>query len=74
MIDPIGMNAVEWTDRMTPLLPILPLKINREQDWRVWARHVLQSPSISRYNPPNPEFFSDWREWADRFNQTVDLD
>lgn len=74
MIDPTFMSAVEWTDRMAMLLPqILPLKINQDEDWRAWAMHVLQSPDISRYNPPNPEPFAHWREWAYRFNQTVPL-
>jgi len=72
MIDPTFMEAVEWTDRMAMLLPrIQPIKINREEDWKAWARHVLQSAEISRHNPPNPEAFSDWREWASRFNETV---
>lgn len=75
MIDPRGMSVIEWTDRMAQLLPnITPLKLYRPEDWRVWARHVLQSTSISRYNPPNPDQFEDWTLWADRFNQTVPVD
>lgn len=75
MIDPTFMSAVEWTDRMALLFPgdILPLRIDREQDWRAWARHVLQSPEISQYNPPSPDSYSDWRDWAYRFNQVVPL-
>lgn len=74
MIDPTFMTAVEWTDRMSLLLPgIQPVRIDRDQDWRAWAMHVLQSAAISRYNPPNPETFSDFREWAYRFNQVVPL-
>lgn len=74
MIDPTGMTAIEWTDRMSQLLPnILPVKIHREEEWRDWANHVCQAASISRYNPPNPAQFADWREWADRFNDTVPL-
>lgn len=72
MIDPTFMEAVEWTDRMALLLPgIQTIKIDREEDWRAWARHVLQSTSISQYNPPNPDFFLSWREWAYRFNEAV---
>ncbi len=72
MIDPTFMNAIEWTDRMAPLLPeVLPLRIDREQDWRAWARHVSQSARISKFNPPNPDTFADFREWAYRFNNTV---
>lgn len=72
MINPTGMTAVEWTDRMAQLLPnITPLKISREEEWGKWAFHVVQTSEISKYNPPNPDLFSDWREWAYRFNQMV---
>lgn len=71
MINPIGMTAVEWTDRMALLLRVSTLRIDREEDWKAWARHVIQSPEISRYNPPQPETFDEWTEWAWRFNQTV---
>lgn len=70
MIDPTGMTPREWTDRMALLLRVTPLKIERDEDWRVWARHVLQDPNISRRNPPNPDFF-EFEEWASRFNQVV---
>lgn len=72
MIDPRGMTAIEWTDRMALLLPgVSPLKLDPGQDWKTWARHVIQYPSISQYNPPNPDRFDDWVEWASRFNQSV---
>lgn len=72
MIDPNFMTAIEWTDRMALLLPsIQPLRLDRDEDWRAWATHVLQSPEISKYNPPNPEIFQEFREWASRFNQMV---
>ena len=72
MIDPTSMRPVEWTDRMSLLLPdVLPLKIDRDEDWRAWARHVIQSPTVSARNPPNPDQFSEWLDWAYRFNETV---
>jgi hypothetical protein len=72
MIDPEEMSAMEWTDRMSLELPrILPMKINHESEWRDWAYHVIQDPSISRRHPPDPGTYADWREWADRFNETV---
>lgn len=72
MIDPTLMGAVEWTDRMAQVLPdLLPLKIEREKDWKAWAWHAVQSAAVSARNPPNPAQFSDWREWAYRFNNSV---
>jgi acetyl-CoA carboxylase carboxyltransferase component len=75
MINPDGMTAIEWTDQMSSYLPsVLPMKINSENEWREWARHVLSFPEIARFTPPDPGQFTDWREWADRFNETVQLD
>lgn len=72
MIDPTQMGVIEWTDRMAQLLPdVLPVKLYREVDWKAWAWHVVQSATISQRNPPNPEQFGDWREWAYRFNNAV---
>lgn len=73
MINPINMTAVEWTSQMTLILNVLPMKLDRDEDWKEWARHVIQSSNISQYNPPSPESFDDWREWAMRFNQAVPL-
>ena len=73
MIDPTDMTAVEWTDQMALFLPIIPMKIGSESEWREWAYHVIQNSEISRFNPPNPDFFLNWREWADRFNEVVEL-
>lgn len=70
MIDPRGMTPIEWTDRMALLLRVQPLKLSRNEDWRAWARHVKQDPSIARHNPPDPDFF-EFEDWAFRFNQVV---
>jgi hypothetical protein len=74
IIDPRGLTATEWCDYMADELTVLPMKIARDEDWRDWARHVIQDPSIARHNPPNPEFFEDWQEWAFRFNESVPLE
>lgn len=72
MIDPTFMGAIEWTDRMAMLLPsIPPMKITREEEWKTWADYVSQFPQISQYNPPSPETYSNWRDWAYRFNEMV---
>lgn len=71
MINPRGMDVIEWTDRTTPLLPVQPMKLARAEDWKEWARHAIQDPDIARFNPPQPDVFDDWQEWAERFIQTV---
>jgi hypothetical protein len=73
IIDPRGLSVIEWTDFMADELLGLSLtpRLDHASDWRGWALVVVQSPQISRFNPPNPYEFTDWRHWAERFNQTV---
>lgn len=72
MIDPIGMTAVDWCNRMALLLPVIvPMRVESDDQWKDWARHVIQHPTISKYNPPIPDGFEEWSLWAMRFNQTV---
>lgn len=73
MIDPRFLDVLEWTDRMALLLPFPVFKLGEENRWRDWARYVQSFPQISIFNPPVPDYFEDWREWATRFNQTVEL-
>lgn len=72
MIDPRFMGVVEWTDMMASTLPFPPYRLLDPDDWRQWARNLIQYPQISVFNPPDPEQFEDWRMWAERFNQTVE--
>jgi hypothetical protein len=75
VIDPRGLTAVQWTDFMILQLdPFAELpSIDSEDEWRIWALVANQSPAIAKTNPPDPWGFNDWREWAMRFNQVVDL-
>lgn len=75
IIDPRGLSVIEWTDFMTDELLgfSLPPRLDDPTTWQTWALSVCQSPRIAVFNPPNPRQFTDWREWADRFNQAVDL-
>ena len=73
VINPQGMGAVEWCDRTINVLVSLvrPIKLDREENWGTWALHVIQAPGIEVAPPPSPLQYSDWREWADRFNQAI---
>lgn len=75
IIDPRGLTVIEWTDYMTDELVgfSAPPRLDDPAEWRTWALAVCQSPRIAAFNPPSPIHFRDWREWAERFNQTVDL-
>lgn len=72
-IDPRFLSVIEWSEFTTPLLvtrAAVPRLLDPEK-WREWALTVLQSPKIAQYNPPDPRIFTDWRDWAYRFNQAV---
>lgn len=73
IIDPRGLTAVEWCDYTADNLAgiVAPMKISGEAEWKDWARHAVQNPRLGGLNPPNPNYFEDWREWADRFNQAI---
>jgi hypothetical protein len=75
LIDPRGMADVrEWADFVT--LPLLifgadPRRLDNPMNWKEWAYNLTQSTTLQKYNPPDPRFFSEWQEWASRFNQVV---
>lgn len=74
-IDPRGLDVIEWCDYMVDELnqfgPVPRLLDPRE--WRAWGEVVIQFQGLLKYSPPEPRFFDEWREWAERFNQAVTL-
>lgn len=73
VIDPRGIEVVEWTNQMALELTgiSLPPRLERPEDWQHWALYVIQSPKIAKVQAPDPRTYDDWREWAFRFNQAV---
>ena len=73
-INPIGMDVMEWTDKMVPIL--LPYggvigKLDDPNEWQDWARSVILINNAWQGVAPNPYQFDDWKEWAERFLQTT---
>lgn len=77
MISPQGLTLMEWADFVTPSLMtqfnVIPGKLMNLDQWHDWASNIINSPGVAQYDPPIPTEFSDWREWAFRFVQTVPL-
>ena len=75
VIDPRALEVIDWCDRTAANLAreVPPLKLSREDEWREWAVHSVQLLSLRCQGVvfPSPYEFSDWREWAERFNQAV---
>lgn len=70
---PFLISVQEWCDFSTPVLETFGQIPQLEgDDWQSWARAVVQIPGIALKNPPNPDQFTDWVVWADRFNQAIE--
>jgi len=74
-IDPRGLTVQQWTDAMTLQLVgySQPPRLDDPKRWQEWALVVSQSPRVAAFNPPGPYTFTDWENWAVRFNQAVVL-
>lgn len=73
MINPFGTDVVDWASQTsTDLLQYGIIgSISRPDEWVQWANNVIALPGIAALNPPDPDFFADWREWAVLFNDIV---
>jgi len=72
-IDPVNMTAKEWTDAMHINLGSFGLipSINREEEWQGWGANLSHLSSLSGMVVPNPYEFSNWQDWARRFNESL---
>ncbi len=75
VIDPRGLTVMDWTDSMALLLRdnTSAMKLQDPEKWREWASNLIGDPDFVGQNTPDPFQFDDWREWAMRFNSTVEL-
>lgn len=74
VVDPRELPIGEWFDSTIDLLSrIIPPMIlsNHEIEWKAWAYHVRQTLSVRGILTPDPDTYTDWREWAFRFNQII---
>jgi hypothetical protein len=67
------MDVIEWTDKMALELERFGAvsRLDEPERWKEWANRVIAMPKIAVTVPPVPDFFNDWREWAERFVQTA---
>lgn len=73
IIDPRGTTVQDWCDRMVLELDrfgTIPI-IGRDMDWKGWGRQVIQLQEISNYQPPSPDEYEEFVEWALDFNDAV---
>lgn len=75
ILDPNTIPMVEYMDSVALLLDpivdgIFPV-FQHGMHWKDWAASVVLLPGIANFQPPDPNGYDDWLEWANGFNQTV---
>lgn len=73
VIDPRFTPIEQWSSLMAAaLLQFGPVpRSTTEKEWRIWAQYVRSLPELSALGIPDPRQYTDWREWALRFNHTL---
>ena len=76
MIDPRNIpTAVEWADLSTPDIinvgfGLIPRLIT-DGDWQEWAESLIHLQPKGLRLPSDPRVYTDWRDWAVKFNQAI---
>jgi hypothetical protein len=69
---PTNLELIDWANQV--ILDLDPYgafgRLQDEEHWQDWAVQFLNNTTIGR-NPPIPYAYDDWREWADRFCQSL---
>jgi len=70
---PTGLSLRDWADQIA--LDLDPYgafgRLDIENQWQNWAMQFLNNMTLGK-NFPIPYSFDDWREWAERFCQTLE--
>lgn len=70
---PTGMNLRDWADQIAlDLDPYGALgRLDIEERWQDWGMQFINNMTL-RENLPIPYAFENWREWAERFCQSLE--
>jgi hypothetical protein len=70
---PTNLSLRDWADQIT--LDLDPYgafgRLDIEDQWQNWAMQFLNNMTL-RENFPIPYNFENWRDWAERFCQTLE--
>lgn len=70
---PTGLGLRDWADQIA--LDLDPYgafgRLDIEDQWQNWAMQFLNNMTLKE-NFPIPYYFDNWREWAERFCQTLE--
>jgi len=73
-VDPrIVDNVIQWADYMYPTIQQYGVgaQLMAESEWQEWAGGLLGLAPLAKLGVPNAYQFTDWREWAMRFNDVI---
>jgi len=71
---PVIIGLRDWADQIVLDLDTYgPLaRLDDETKWQEWGIQFCVISGLSQKNIPNPNDFTEWRVWAQRFVQMVD--
>ena len=69
---PVGISLLDWAQQLRSEYSEddIPVLYN-QNDWQNWGNSLRLIGTFSGASIPRTESFSDWREWAQRFTQTI---
>jgi hypothetical protein len=72
MVDPysteFGRWAADLTEQLASYNPPSPVS---EDEWRGWARAIVDLPEIAELGVQNPALFASWQDWASTLLQVL---
>jgi hypothetical protein len=73
IVDPRGVPPMEWCDSTADNLASIMqvMKVDSDDDWRRFGSYTLSTLRRRGAIVPDPEKFTDFEEWAMRFNQVI---
>lgn len=70
--DPRDLEFNRWAAELALQDPLVPLPPT-ESGWQTWAVNVLAYSGLTTLlNPPDPRYYTDWRDWGTRLKETAD--
>lgn len=75
VVDPRFLSLTRWASETAyNLAPFATVpQLLDEDDWKDWARYVAGVPALNARQPPRPEAFDKWQQWAVAINQAIEL-
>lgn len=75
IVDPSFMSPRDWADIVGSEIErskrAIIGRMERVEDWQTWARLIVDVPAIAADNPPRPEDYEEFIDWARAFNNAV---